>query len=139
MFISKVFLHQKFCKGRNLVFLSAFALIALALAKQAIAQSIFRSESTGSASELSQSTLNRVNDVDIQEQGAYRYIEANGIPDHSHGSFPNSGNPHEITTQNHSFRIPVNPAIANRVTQLNHSPFGVAINGVIFDPGTAEY
>lgn len=79
------------------------------------------------------------NSVTITEQGGYRIIEANGIPDHSHGKFPNRGNPNTIRAQKYLFRMPLNPRESTKATPVTRMLFGVALNGVPFDPGTAEY
>ncbi|HYW69448.1 MAG TPA: YHYH protein [Pyrinomonadaceae bacterium] len=77
--------------------------------------------------------------VDIVVRGDYRYITANGIPNHRHGDFPNRGNPNTIRAQSYTFRVPANPRLANELTPLGMNPFGIAINGVPFDPGAAEW
>jgi hypothetical protein len=79
------------------------------------------------------------NEVKIVVEGDYRIITANGIPDHSTGAFPNQGNPNSIAPQNYRFRVPANPKPANFATDLPHQDFGVALNGVPFDPFTAEF
>ena len=75
-------------------------------------------------------------EVSITVQGDKRVITSNGIPDHSVGRFPNPGNPNQISPQKYSWSIPVKPTPATRPARGNL--FGVAINGVPFDPGTAE-
>jgi len=79
------------------------------------------------------------NKVEFSERGAYRYIKSNGIPDHITGRFPNSGNPNRISEQDYEFRVPMHPAFASKSTDLYLGKFGVAINGVPFDPGAAEW
>ena len=79
------------------------------------------------------------NHVDIAIRGEFRYITANGIPNHRHGDFPNRGNPNTIRAQSYTFRVPLHPRLAGNVTLLGMNPFGVAINGVPFDPGAAEW
>jgi len=74
--------------------------------------------------------------VSIALRGDFREIVANGIPDHPTGNFPNRGNPNRITEQQHRFRVPVNPRPS--ATQARGILFGVALNGIPFDPGTAE-
>jgi hypothetical protein len=64
-----------------------------------------------------------------------RLLSANGIPDHSVGTFPNSGNPNTITAQSVNWYTSISPA--NTGTQANVAPSGYALNGVKFDPGTA--
>ena len=75
-------------------------------------------------------------EVSIAIRDGFRYITSNGIPDHPTGQFPNAGNPNSISPQRYSWRVPVAPKIAASasISKL----FGVAINGVPFDPGTAE-
>ncbi|QDT65495.1 YHYH protein [Calycomorphotria hydatis] len=67
----------------------------------------------------------------------YRYIEANGIADHETGRFPNRGNPNRISAQNYKFRMTLDPQVGPPRSSAGYL-FGVALNGVPFDPGTAE-
>ena len=83
--------------------------------------------------------LAHTNSVNIYEEGDYRIIESNGIPDHTPGQFPNAGNPNTISEQNNRFRVPLHPQLTGRAQSYGHNLFGVALNGVPFDPGTAEY
>jgi hypothetical protein len=78
-------------------------------------------------------------EVQITEEGDQRVIRANGLPNHSTGKFPNPGNPNSIRPQNYFFKIPLRPATNAVFTPLERQPIGVAVNGVVFDPGTAEY
>jgi len=71
-------------------------------------------------------------------QGDERIISANGVAKHLTGQFPNAGNPNKINVQHYEFRIPATPAIADNITRLRGS-FGVAINGIPFDPTAAEW
>jgi hypothetical protein len=77
------------------------------------------------------------NEVTIEIDGDQRVIRSNGIPNHKTGAFPNRGNPNRISAQKHEYRVPAKPEIANQITPM-HGEFGVAINGVPFDPGAAE-
>ncbi len=79
------------------------------------------------------------NRVSITDDGRYRYISSNGIPEHSTGQFPNRGNPNRISEQRHQYRVPFSPKQASRATPLGMNVFGVAINGVPLDPGAAEF
>lgn len=79
------------------------------------------------------------NSVRISSDGGYRYIRSNGIPNHQTGQFPNRGNPNRISAQNHMFRVPLSPKPADELTEGGHNAFGVAVNGVPFDPGAAEF
>lgn len=77
----------------------------------------------------------------IEEHDDGRQVLANGIPDHPVGRFPNRGNPHGIRAQRYRFALPANPRPAERITRPRAPapPFGIAVNGVLFDPGTAEF
>ncbi len=72
----------------------------------------------------------------IEVRQPYRYITSNGIPDHATGQFPNRGNPNSISAQDYHFKMPLNPTPGQG--QSRGYDFGVAVNGVPFDPGTAE-
>lgn len=103
------------------------------------------------------------NKVKIYEKDGFRYIESNGIPDHEIGVFPNPGNPNRMREQKYKYKIPLNPTISpdgfrmpgpptqdrnnengkrgeRREQPPNGGPsvFGVALNGIPFDPGTGE-
>lgn len=84
---------------------------------------------------LAQNARNRVS---ITIQGNRRVITANGIPDHATGTFPNRNNPNTIAPQSHSFSVPATPQLANQITPMR-GRFGIALNGVPFDPGAAEF
>ncbi|WP_150526752.1 YHYH protein [Roseibium sediminis] len=77
--------------------------------------------------------------ADFTVKGSYRYISANGYPYKAPGKFPNSGNPHTISRKNYQLKVPVNPTQNGRATSANGTPFGIALNGVLFDPATAEF
>lgn len=79
------------------------------------------------------------NQVSITVEGDKRVIRSNGIPDHATGNFPNRRNPNRISPQAHEFRMPAVPRVTGRSTPLEHGNFGVALNGVPFDPFTAEF
>jgi hypothetical protein len=78
-------------------------------------------------------------EVSISIEGGRRIIVANGLPDHPTGRFPNADNPSAIQAQRYRFTMPAQPKVAAQVTPLVRRPFGIALNGVLFDPGTAEY
>ncbi|MEM7584723.1 MAG: YHYH protein [Acidobacteriota bacterium] len=77
--------------------------------------------------------------VRVTEQGEVRIIHANGIPEHRVGAFPNRGNPHRISAQRYTFQVPLSPEQTGRLTALGMHDWGVAVNGVPFDPGAAEF
>lgn len=78
-------------------------------------------------------------EVSITTEGGFRVIRANGLPDHAPGQFPNRGNPNVIAAQNYNFRVPLQPKENATFTRLGMYPFGVGLNGVVFDPGAAEW
>lgn len=78
-------------------------------------------------------------DARISVDGNYRVIRSNGLPDHDTGRFPNAGNPHQIQEALKTYRVPRNPEYRVQATRLGLWPFGVAVNGVPFDPGAAEF
>ncbi|MEM9420155.1 MAG: YHYH protein [Planctomycetota bacterium] len=73
----------------------------------------------------------------ITEKDGYRTITSNGIPDHVPGQFPTRGNPNTISAQDYTFRMPLDPQPADGEFR-GRVLFGVALNGVPFEPGTAE-
>ena len=77
--------------------------------------------------------------VSITVEGDQRVIRANGIPNHAVGQFPNRGNPHEIRAQSYVLKVPARPRLAENTTPLGLQDFGIAVNGVPFDPGAAEW
>jgi hypothetical protein len=77
--------------------------------------------------------------VTITVRDGVRIIEANGIPNHSTGTFPNANNPHRIQVQRHRFSMPEKPQMQDRIVPFPLGVFGIAINGVPFDPGAAEF
>lgn len=79
------------------------------------------------------------NRVSLSTSGGTRTIRANGVPDHSVGRFPNRGNPHRIKAQNYSFKISMTPQVGKARALQRGALFGVALNGVPFDPGAAEF
>ncbi|MBS1953656.1 MAG: YHYH protein [Cyanobacteria bacterium SZAS-4] len=77
--------------------------------------------------------------VRIFFEGNYRVIDSNGIPNHPTGQFPNQNNPNSISEQSYQFRMLREPVFASTVTALFLEPFGVAVNGIPFDPGANEF
>lgn len=80
------------------------------------------------------------NEVSIQKMKNGYLLKGNGIPNHKTGHFPGRGNPHAISAQDYSFYIHSKPVRNKSITPVsNRMIFGVALNSVPFDPGTAEY
>jgi len=76
--------------------------------------------------------------ANFKVEGKYRYIAANGYPYKSPGRFPNRNNPHSISKKNYQLKVPANPR-KGRARSADGTPFGIALNGVLFDPATAEF
>lgn len=76
---------------------------------------------------------------EIRDNSGMVRISANGVPEHKVGSFPNAGNPNRITAQRHHFKAPKGGETGTAQAFGLGSYFGVAINGVPFDPGAAEF
>ena len=79
------------------------------------------------------------NEVSIRIEGEKRIIESNGIPAHDVGIFPGYRNPNAIAPQKYHFEMPANPKAADKPSLIQMQPFGIALNGMVFDPGTAEF
>jgi YHYH protein len=77
--------------------------------------------------------------ADITVNGNSRSIRANGYPIKAPGRFPNRNNPHSISKKNYNLKVPLNPRKNSRAKSAQHAVFGIAINGVVMDPGTAEF
>ncbi len=116
----------------------AFAAHALATPSVALAQRTHRVNEKGELIlQPSTVTPDADNVVSIKIVGDQRVIIANAIPAHKVGQFPGRGNPNRMTPQRLEYRIPAHPQVADEVTPMN-GEFGVAINGVPFDPSAAE-
>ena len=79
------------------------------------------------------------NKVTITVTGGERVIAANGLPNHTTGQFPGRGNPNRISAQTYNFHIPTKPQTNATPRDARGAWFGVALNGVPFEPGTAEF
>lgn len=88
---------------------------------------------------LAASTQLPSSEVKITTDGKYRRIQANGIPDHEPGQFPNRRNPNSIAPQNYDYKVPLHPKVAEKPSPFHMQPFGIAVNGVVFDPFAAEW
>lgn len=65
-----------------------------------------------------------------------RKIVTNALPNHKTGVFPNEGNPNTIKPQNRTYTLPVNPTYIGKAKWVREP--GVALNGIKFEPETAE-
>lgn len=65
-----------------------------------------------------------------------RTMVTNALPNHKTGNFPNQGNPNTIKAQKIIRQFPLNPVYIGTPEWVREP--GVALNGVKFEPGTAE-
>ena len=72
----------------------------------------------------------------VTVKGETRKMVTNALPNHKTGEFPNHGNPNTISAQNRTYTFPVNPKFTGNSEWIREP--GVALNGVKFEPGTAE-
>ena len=72
----------------------------------------------------------------VTVSGDTRSITTNALPNHETGAFPTQGNPNTISAQSNSYQFPLNPTYTG-IAAETRSP-GVGINGILFEPGTAE-
>lgn len=78
--------------------------------------------------------------MEIDEAQGVRFVRADGLPNHATGQFPNRDNPNRIAGQSYAFRMPLHPKRTGQAIYYRpNNLFGVAVNGVVFDPGTAEF
>ena len=77
--------------------------------------------------------------VSIEQTATSRIIKFNGIPAHQVGRFPNRGNPNAISARQHELKVPLAPKQASRFRDGRPYEFGIAVNGVLFDPGAGEF
>jgi hypothetical protein len=85
--------------------------------------------------------------VTIKVEGEHRHIISNGMPAHKIGAFPVRNNPNSVGPQAYDVKINAAPKPADQLTSVDrydqpgppNIPFGFAINGIFFEPGTAEF
>jgi len=118
---------------------------SLLMAGAAVAHPGHEGESTGSAEPqlvsvaLAGSPGASTNaSVSIVVDGAFRIVQSNGLPDHQPGTFPRRGNPNTIKPQCYKLRVPLHPKESKTPVQRGGYWWGIAVNGVPFEPGTAE-
>ena len=102
-----------------------------------------RTHETGQLPRASAAQVRPDNSVTMTVEGGRRVFIANGVPDHATGPFPNPGNPNAISAQSYVFRMPLDPAPpralvteAGQATPDRGFLFGIALNGVPFEPAT---
>lgn len=73
-----------------------------------------------------------IDNVRPRHDAQFLIIESQGYPNHPTAVFPNTGNPNSIQVQNFTFRLPLEPRLAGRITRAPMGPIGMALNGVVF-------
>lgn len=74
----------------------------------------------------------------IEEKDGFRHITSKGLPNHTVGFFTERNREQTPREQQYRFRVTLNPVEGRRPTPVNRGPFGVALNGVVFDPRIEE-
>lgn len=87
---------------------------------------------------LAAKAISAANEVNITTSNGQRCVQSNGIPDHDVGQFPNSGNPHTISTQKIQLCVTTSPVKGSTANDLRGTT-GFALNGIIIRPGTADW
>ncbi len=77
--------------------------------------------------------------ADITVEGNSLRIHGDGYPIKPPGRFPNRDNPNSISRKNYNLSVPLVPHKNGRATNAQGAVFGIAVNGVVMDPGTAEF
>ncbi|MEM7466389.1 MAG: YHYH protein [Pseudomonadota bacterium] len=77
--------------------------------------------------------------IESDEDGKFRYFHSDGSPDHATGQFPNRNNPNAIRNVKRTYRVAISPTKQASPLMVERAAFGIALNGVIFDPATAEF
>ncbi|WP_452223375.1 YHYH protein [Lacinutrix chionoecetis] len=72
----------------------------------------------------------------VSIKGDARVMVTNSLPNHKTGDFPNQGNPNTISSQNKTYTFPLHPEYSGKAQWIREP--GVALNGIKFEPGTAE-
>jgi len=85
--------------------------------------------------------------VSITVEANKRHVVSNGMPNHQIGTYPTRHNPNPIGPQQYDVKLNGAPKSADKIFSVNRNdqpgppniPFGFAINGIFFEPGTAEF
>ncbi|MFN7625190.1 MAG: YHYH protein [Pirellula sp.] len=70
--------------------------------------------------------------LQITHDDAFLILRSQGYPNHPTAIFPNSDNPNSIRVQDFTFRLPLEPKLAGKITRVPMGPIGMALNGVVF-------
>ena len=73
-----------------------------------------------------------IDNIRLSHDQQFLIMQSQGYPNHPTAVFPNSGNPNSIRVQNFTFRLPLEPKLADKITRVPMGPIGMALNGVVF-------
>lgn len=73
-----------------------------------------------------------VENLRISHDDNFLIIRTQNWPNHPTAIFPNDSNPNSIIIQDFTFRLPLRPKLAGKITTAPMGPIGVAVNGVVF-------
>lgn len=73
-----------------------------------------------------------IDNIRLSHDEQFLIMQSQGYPNHPTAIFPNSGNPNPIRVQNFTFRLPLEPKLAGKITRVPMGPIGTALNGVVF-------
>ncbi len=79
------------------------------------------------------------NKIKVSIRDGLRCIHSNGLPGQQTGQFPNKGNPNSISEHRIKVCVTTNPRKGNTSTPITHGSVGIALNGVLIRPSTADY
>ena len=73
-----------------------------------------------------------IDNIQLSHDDRFLIVKSQGYPNHPTAIFPNSGNPNSIRVQDFTFRLPLEPKLAGKITRVPMGPIGMALNGVVF-------
>jgi hypothetical protein len=73
-----------------------------------------------------------IDNLQLSHDDRFLIMKSQGYPNHPTAVFPNSDNPNTIRVQKFTFRLPLEPKLADKITRVPMGPIGTALNGVVF-------
>jgi len=73
-----------------------------------------------------------IDEVRVSHDQQFIIVESQGYPNHPTAVFPNTRNPNSMSVQKFTFRFPIEPKLADKITRLPMAAIGMALNGVVF-------
>ncbi len=73
-----------------------------------------------------------IDNIQLSYDSQFLIMKSQGYPNHPTAIFPNSDNPNSIRVQQFTFRLPLEPKLADHITRVPMGPIGTALNGVVF-------